>query len=209
MGTWRPELAKVITQEHVRTVADRITSLAPRFDPANNLNQRGLWYFLHVAVLFDFNHGEFDFNDDTTTATIERAIAAYTANPRVFEPTTANGNAMGELLAASTAPKLRPGRLPLTTRVLGYFAPGGAAIGDRGGTGRSSRPSRSTPRASATSSRTTATTARRSSPTPPSAKPSAPTPSTATSRARTATGPSATRCRSTPASSRSSRSGPS
>ncbi|MED7953944.1 collagenase [Kitasatospora sp. NPDC058201] len=132
LGGWRPELAKVFTTAHVRAVADRISTLAPRFDATNNLNQQGLWYYLHVAVLFDYGHDELDFNDDTTTTAIERAIAAYTANPRVFEPTTANGLAMGELLQTSTAPRLRPGRLPLTERVLKSFAPGGPAVGDRG-----------------------------------------------------------------------------
>ncbi|MER5351725.1 collagenase [Kitasatospora sp. NPDC002551] len=130
---WHPEFTKVLTPAHVRAVAERITALAPRFDSANTLHQQELWYFLHVAVLFDFDHAELDINDDTTTAAIERAIAAYTANPRAFDPTEAAGNAMGELLQTSTAPKLRPGRLPLTERVLRQVADASSPyIGNRG-----------------------------------------------------------------------------
>ncbi|MFE2104910.1 collagenase [Kitasatospora sp. NPDC059463] len=133
LRTWSPELAKVLTPAHVQAVAERITALAPRFDSANTLNQQQLWYFLHVAVLFDFDHAELDLNDDATKAAIERAIAAYTANPRVFDPTEAAGNAMGELLQTSTAPRLRPGRLPLTERVLRQYASATSPyIGNRG-----------------------------------------------------------------------------
>ncbi|MEV6976026.1 collagenase [Kitasatospora sp. NPDC093806] len=130
--SWSPELTKVLTPAHARAVAERITTLAPRFDSANNLNQQELWYFLHAGVYFDFDHKELDLNDDTTMAAIDRAIAAYAANPRVFEPTTAAGNAMGELLQTSTAPKLRAGRLALTERVLRMYTPGSPVIGDRG-----------------------------------------------------------------------------
>ncbi|MGW4896058.1 collagenase [Kitasatospora sp. NPDC004240] len=129
---WDPKLAKIFTPAHVRAAAQRVSALAPRFDGANNLNQQELWYYLHIAVYFDYGHPELDLNDDTTTAAIEQAIADYTANPRVFEPTTANGSAMGELLQTSTAPNLRPGRLALGERVLRMFAPGSAAIGDTG-----------------------------------------------------------------------------
>ncbi|MFE6867135.1 collagenase [Kitasatospora sp. NPDC057692] len=133
LRNWSPELAKVITPAHVRSVAERITALAPGFDSANNLNQQELWYFLHVAVLFDFDHTELDINDDTTMTAVEDAIAAHTANPRAFDPTEAAGYAMGELLQTSTAPKLRPGRLALTERVLRQYTDAASPyIGSRG-----------------------------------------------------------------------------
>ncbi|GAA1403936.1 hypothetical protein GCM10009639_49350 [Kitasatospora putterlickiae] len=135
LGTWRPELAKILTPAHVRTVAERISALAPRFDSANTLNQEGLWYFLHVAVLFDFGteHPELDFGDETTTATIRRATADYLANPRVFEPTTEAGKAMGEVFHANSGPHLRPDLLPLSERVLRQYAAADSPyIGDRG-----------------------------------------------------------------------------
>ncbi|MFD8698020.1 collagenase [Kitasatospora purpeofusca] len=130
---WSPELTKVLTPAHVRAVADRITALSPGFDSANNRNQQELWYFLHVAVYFDYSHREFDLNDDATAAAIDRAITAYTANPRAFDQTSAAGFTMGELIQTSTAPKLRPGRLPLLERVLRQYAtPGTKYIGDQG-----------------------------------------------------------------------------
>ncbi|MFE7559943.1 collagenase [Kitasatospora sp. NPDC057500] len=134
LRTWRPELAKVFTPAHVRTVAERITTLAPRFDGTTALNPRGLWYFLHVAAIFDFDYRlDLDFKDDTTTSAIERAVAAYTANPRVFEPTQAAGDAMGEVFHAASAPRLRPTLLPLGERVLRQYATAASPyIGDRG-----------------------------------------------------------------------------
>ncbi|MFG3052837.1 collagenase [Kitasatospora sp. NPDC048239] len=133
LTSWDARFAKVMTGAHVRAVADRISDLAPSFDSADNLNQRELWYFLHVAVLFDFYHHDvIDIRDAVTTAALDRAIARYTANPRVFEPTTAAGSAMGELLQTGTMPTLRLGRIPLVKRVLGMFAPGSAAVGDYG-----------------------------------------------------------------------------
>ncbi|MFF2954143.1 collagenase [Kitasatospora sp. NPDC057965] len=133
LSSWRPELAKVLTQDHVRTVADRITSLAPDFDSANTHNPRGLWYFLHVAVYFDFSHKELDFGDDTTKAAIKSATAAYLANPHVFEPTEHAGNAMGEVFQANSGPGLRPGLLPLGERVMRQYATADSPyIGNRG-----------------------------------------------------------------------------
>lgn len=129
---WDPRTAKVMTPAHVQAVADRITALAPNFDSANNLNQQELWYFLHIAVFFDFYHAEVSLGDAATVAAVDRAIRAYTANPRVFEATTANGEAMGELLQTSTAPGLRAARLSLVKQVIRMFAPGSAAVGDRG-----------------------------------------------------------------------------
>ncbi|WP_031071758.1 collagenase [Streptomyces sp. NRRL WC-3742] len=129
---WSPLTAKVMTPEHVRAVAARVSSLAPSFDSANNLNQQELWYYLHIAVFFDFNHTEVDLSDDTTVAALDRAIRDYTANPRVFEPTTTNGSTMGELVQTGTAPKLRLARLPLVKRVLRTFAPGSPTVGDSG-----------------------------------------------------------------------------
>ncbi|WP_406195386.1 collagenase [Kitasatospora sp. NBC_01560] len=129
---WNVQTAKVMTPAHIQAVADRITALAPRFDSANNLNQQELWYFLHVAVLFDFSHSEIDISDANSVAAVDRAIRAYTANSRVFEPTTTNGDTMGELLQTSTAPGLRVARLPLVKQVLRSFAPGSPVIGDRG-----------------------------------------------------------------------------
>ncbi|MFF1905453.1 collagenase [Kitasatospora sp. NPDC058218] len=133
LGSWDARFAKVMTGAHVRAVADRISDLAPSFDSANNLNQKELWYYLHVVVLFDFHyHDVIDIRDAVTTAAVDRAMTRYTANARVFEPTTANGSVMGELLQTGTAPTLRLGRIPLVKRVLGVFAPGSAAIGDYG-----------------------------------------------------------------------------
>ncbi|MFJ9690781.1 collagenase [Kitasatospora sp. NPDC101183] len=130
--TWNPLTAKVMTPEHVRAVAARVSSLAPSFDGANNHNQQELWYYLHIAVYFDFYHSEIDLGDATTVAALDRAVRDYTANPRVFAPTTANGDAMGELLQAATAPGLRVARLPLVKQVLRMLAPGSPAVGDRG-----------------------------------------------------------------------------
>ncbi|MFC9330651.1 collagenase [Kitasatospora sp. NPDC057015] len=133
LGTWDPRLAKVMTGPHVRAVADRISGLAASFDSANNLNQQELWYFLHVVVLFDFYHHDvIDIRDDATSSALDQAMNRYTANPAVFTPTTGNGDTMGELLQTSTSPRLRVARLPLVGRVLRMFAPGSAAVGDRG-----------------------------------------------------------------------------
>ncbi|MFJ5117079.1 collagenase [Kitasatospora sp. NPDC088548] len=130
--TWNPQLAKVMTPAHVQAVADRISTLAPSFDSANNLNQQELWYYLHSVAYFDFSHSEIDGGDAVTVAAVDRAIAAYTANPRVFEPTTTNGNTLGELFQAGSTPQLRQARIPLIKQVLRMFAPGGRAIGDSG-----------------------------------------------------------------------------
>ncbi|WP_307853110.1 collagenase [Kitasatospora sp. RG8] len=129
---WNVQTAKVMTPAHVQAVANRITELAPRFDGANNLNQQELWYFLHVAVLFDFGHAEIDISDAASVGAIDRAIRAYTANPRVLDPTSTNGDTMGELLQTSTAPGLRVARLPLVKQVLRMFAPGSPVVGDHG-----------------------------------------------------------------------------
>ncbi|MFF2659720.1 collagenase [Kitasatospora sp. NPDC058032] len=129
---WDPRTAKVMTPEHVRAVAAEVSSRAPSFDSANNLNQQELWYYLHIAVFFDFGQTEIDLGDDTTVAALDRAIRDYTANPRVFEPTTTNGDTMGELLQAGSAPRLRLARLPLVKQVMRTFAPGSPVTGDRG-----------------------------------------------------------------------------
>ncbi|MFC5884321.1 collagenase [Kitasatospora aburaviensis] len=130
--TWDVRTAKVMTPAHVQAVAARVSALAPSFDSANNRNQRELWYFLHIAVFFDFYHPEVDIGDGATVAAIDRAIRDYTANPRVFEPTTANGDTMGELLQTGTAPGLRTNRLGLVKQVMRMFAPGSAAVGNPG-----------------------------------------------------------------------------
>ncbi|MFC5889433.1 collagenase [Kitasatospora sp. CM 4170] len=132
LGSWDTRFTRLITPAYVQAVAARVSALAPSFDNANNHNQRGLWYFLHVAVLFDYDHDEIDVKDAGTVAAIEHAIQDYTANPRVFEVTTANGWALGELLHTGTAPTLRTNRLGLIKRVLPYFAAGSRATGDEG-----------------------------------------------------------------------------
>ncbi|MEU1506942.1 collagenase [Kitasatospora sp. NPDC005748] len=129
---WNVQTAKVMTPAHVRAVAARVSELAPRFDSANNLNQQELWYYLHIAVYFDFSHDEIDLHDAATAAAVDRAIRDYTGNPRVFEPTTSNGATMGELLQTSTAPGLRVARLPLVKQIVRTLAPGSRTIGDTG-----------------------------------------------------------------------------
>ncbi|MGV9263028.1 collagenase, partial [Kitasatospora sp. NPDC003701] len=132
LTSWNVQTAKVMTPAHVRAVAERVSLLSSRFDSANNLNQQELWYYLHIAVYFDFSYAEIDLGDAVTVAALDRAIRDYTANPRVFEPTTTNGETMGELLQTGSAPGLRTARVPLVKQVVRMFAPGSPVIGDPG-----------------------------------------------------------------------------
>ncbi|MFJ9949445.1 collagenase [Kitasatospora sp. NPDC091207] len=132
LTSWNVQTAKVMTPAHVQAVAARISQLSSRFDSANNLNQQELWYYLHIAVYFDFSYDEINLGDAGTVAAIDRAIRDYTANPRVFDPTTTNGSTMGELLQTSSAPGLRLARIPLVKQVVRTFAPGSTVIGDAG-----------------------------------------------------------------------------
>ncbi|MFF1905417.1 collagenase [Kitasatospora sp. NPDC058218] len=132
LTSWNVQTAKVMTPAHVQAVAARISQLSSRFDSANNLNQQELWYYLHIAVYFDFSYDEINLGDAGTVAAIDRAIRDYTANPRVFEPTTTNGSTMGELLQTGSAPGLRLARIPLVKQIVRTFAPGSTVIGDQG-----------------------------------------------------------------------------
>ncbi|WP_457031833.1 collagenase [Kitasatospora sp. P5_F3] len=130
LRSWNPRYAPVFAPAHVQAVADRITSIAPGLDGTDR-NQQQLWYYLHVAVLYDFEHVEVTL-DAPTLAAVQRAITAYTANQRVFEPNTKNGDALGEVLCAASHPGLRTAQTGLAKRVLRLFAQPGPYVGNAG-----------------------------------------------------------------------------
>ncbi|BAJ32464.1 MULTISPECIES: collagenase [Kitasatospora] len=117
---WDARFATTMDAAHVQAVAAKAEQLAAGNDP--NLYQ--LWYFLHAAVYHDFTRDEIDLTTPATTAPVQRAIDAYLAAGRAFEPTAAAGLVMRELANTATAPGIREHNLPLVKRILGQFGPG-------------------------------------------------------------------------------------
>ncbi|MFI2073076.1 collagenase [Streptomyces triculaminicus] len=140
LWTWDQRLARVMTKEHVRAVAQLAERYGYSHDGKNTTHVLEMFTYLHAAAYHDFSHDEIDHTDPQTVEAVRRAVYYFGSAARTFDATRTNGETLREALYAASSPGLRHHQLPLLKRVLGTMdashpdtakdrAWGGAALG--------------------------------------------------------------------------------
>ncbi len=119
LWTWDQRLARVMTKEHVRAVAQRAERYGYSHDGKNSTHVLEMFTYLHAAAYHDFSRDEIDHTDAQTVEAIRRAVHYFGVAARTFDATRTNAETLREALYAASAPGLRHHQLPLIKRVLG------------------------------------------------------------------------------------------